>query len=100
MQTAIAPLALSLGFANFNYVDRLEKRAPENQEAPFAYAADFVRKHKSSRIFSTTEHAHEPRCRSPPLLKFWVMVYQISEESEGPLFVYERKARKLPGILL
>ena len=93
MQTAIALLALSLGFANFNYVDRLKKSAPKNQEAPFAYPADFVRKHKSSRIFSTTEYAHEPRCRSPPLLKFRVMVYQISEESEGPL-LYTRYFRK------
>ena len=74
MQTAIALLALSLGFANFNYVDRLKKHAPKNQEALFVYAADFVRKHKSSRIFSITEYTHESRCRSPPLLKFRVMV--------------------------
>lgn len=67
MQTANALLALSL-FAKFNYVDRLKKRAPKNQEAPFMYAADFVRKHKSSRVFSITEYTHVPRCRSPPLL--------------------------------
>lgn len=63
MQTANALLALSL-FAKFNYVDRLKKRAPKNQEAPFMYAADFVRKHKSSRVFSITEYTHVPRCRS------------------------------------
>ena len=68
MKTAGVLLALFLEFANFNYPVHPKKGTPQNQEVPSVYAADFVWKHKNSCIIFITEYAHEPRCRSPPLL--------------------------------
>ncbi len=68
MQTAAALLVLSLGFADFNYTDHWKTYDVNNQEGLFAYAADFMRKHRISRAFFRQGSQHDSRCRSPPLL--------------------------------
>ena len=64
MQTAAALLVLSLGFADFNYTAYEKTYSAENQEGLFAYAADFMRKHRGGHIFFKSGS----RCCSPPLL--------------------------------
>lgn len=94
MKAADVLLALSLDFANINYSAYLKEGTLKNQEVPFVYAADFVWKHKNSRIFFITEYAHEPRCRSPPLLKFWFIALQNFRRRRGKDLVYKIFSQK------